>query len=152
MAKDFHAAASKVAPGASYAGANIESAMRKGKVPYHDSCELFIWKNLPNRKDRGSFVGGGRGRGKRRKGGGDGGNSTDSEDAEDAPSKPENVYLILKSGRTKNADYSKNDVWVISSHPLMKSGFVPGSVGDRSKAPWTAVVRSVWHGPNQDGK
>jgi len=62
------------------------------------------------------------------------------------------VYLILKSGRAKNVDYSKGDLWIVSNDPLMRSGFDPGQVGDRNRAPWVAVARSLWFGPNQDGK
>ena len=44
-------------------------------------------------------------------------------------------------------------MWVISSTPDFRpAGFAPGQPGDRSRAPWLAVARSLWHGPNQDGK
>lgn len=46
----------------------------------------------------------------------------------------------------------KDDLWVLSSTPDFRSGFAPGQPGDRSRAPWLAVARSLWHGPNQDGK
>lgn len=143
---------------------------------------------------------GGKG-GKRGRGGG---GSEDEDEGEGGAKKAESVYLILKSGRVKFADYRcvardafsdrcrrvipswarvgdarsaaptalpglptsrpaptlclwpllnrKDDLWVISSTPDFRSGFAPGQVGDRSRAPWCAVVRSLWHGPNQDGK
>ena len=29
---------------------------------------------------------------------------------------------------------------------------VPGAVGDRLAQPWVAVAKSLWHGPNQEGR
>ncbi len=46
----------------------------------------------------------------------------------------------------------RDDLWIISNNPEFSSGFAAGQLGDRSRAPWVAVVRSLWHGPNQDGK
>lgn len=139
--------------------------------------------------------------------GGKRGRGSEGEEDEGGAKKPESVYLILKSGRVKHADYRceahearaaggcpewaaagawpvagsglspiasmgpllptatslslllrptrthrKDDLWIISNSPDFRSGFAPGQVGDRSRAPWCAVVRSLWHGPNQDGK
>ena len=148
VAKDFHTAAATVpAVGAQQAVQAIEAAMRKSRVPYHSACELFIWKNLPGKKS-GGFAGGRR----RQKKGDYADLAAEAEDNNNGPVKPENVYLVLKSGRGKNVDYSKGDVWIISNDPFFKSGFDPGRPGDRSRVPWVAVVRSLWFGPNQDGK
>jgi hypothetical protein len=156
VAKYFHSAAmGKAVAGASSsssssssAPAAVEAAMRKARVPYYSTCELFIWKNYPSKNNNGGAFAGGRKKKKK-----------DDYDDGDGPSsdgttatKPENVYLILKSGRVKNVDYSKGDLWVLSNDPLMRSGFDPGQVGDRTKTPWVAVARSLWFGPNQDGK
>lgn len=47
----------------------------------------------------------------------------------------------------------KDDLWVLSNTAEFRGGgFAPGQPGDRSRAPWVAVARSLWHGPNQDGK
>jgi hypothetical protein len=47
----------------------------------------------------------------------------------------------------------KDDLWVLSNNAEFQGGgFAPGQAGDRSRAPWVAVARSLWHGPNQDGK
>lgn len=46
----------------------------------------------------------------------------------------------------------KDDLWVVSNTPQFQSGYPPGQVGDRARAPWVAIARSLWHGPNQDGK
>lgn len=146
IAKDFHAAAATVAPGAHQNVQAIETAMRKGRVPYHSACELLIWKNLPGKK-AGGFAGG-----RRRQKKGDFADESTAGDDDGAVTKSENVYLILKSGRGKNVDYSKGDVWVISNDPFFRSGFDPGKPGDRTREPWVAVARSLWFGPNQDGK
>ena len=153
VAKDFHTAAAGVGgagAGASSSSASssaaLEAAMRKARVPYYSTCELFIWKNYPGKQNGGNFSGG---RKKKKK---DSDSGYDDEGPSDSASKPENVYLILKSGRVKNVDYSKGDLWILSNHPLMKSGFDPGQPGDRTKVPWVAVARSLWFGPNQDGK
>jgi len=69
--------------------------------------------------------------------------SSDSED------KPESVYLILGAHTLKASEYHKSDVWLLSNEP----GFGGGSVHKTSSSStWTCVVRSLWHGPNKDGK
>ena len=71
-----------------------------------------------------------------------------SSDAED---KPESVYLILGAHTLKASEYHKSDVWLLSNEP----GFGGGSVhktSSSSSSTWTCVVRSLWHGPNKDGK
>jgi hypothetical protein len=152
VAKDFHSATKNSSTSSSSSSVSssavIEAAMRKARVPYYSSCELFIWKNYPGKSiNGGNFAGG---RKKKRKGDSDDGDDDASPASE--TTKPENVYLILKSGRVKNVDYSKGDLWIVSNDPLMRSGFAPGQVGDRNRAPWVAVARSLWFGPNQDGK
>ncbi len=44
----------------------------------------------------------------------------------------------------------KGDLWVLSNAPF----FAVASEGvyDRTKLPWVAIVQSLWHGPNQDGR
>ncbi|KAL4457552.1 hypothetical protein ABPG75_012417 [Micractinium tetrahymenae] len=121
---------------------SLEACLRQARVPYYGNCELFIWKN--------NFKGGGAAKhGKRSKR-----SQCEESDGgeEEAAAKPDSVYLILKSGRQKSAEYRKDDLWVLSSTPDFRSGFAAGQLGDRSHAPWLAVARSLWHGPNQDGK
>ena len=44
----------------------------------------------------------------------------------------------------------KGDLWVLSNGPFFT---VPSEgVFDRTKLPWVAIVQSLWHGPNQDGR
>ncbi|KAG7669212.1 hypothetical protein Ndes2526B_g05511 [Nannochloris sp. 'desiccata'] len=152
VAKDFHSAAAEARNAAAGAGAScsvIEAAMRKARVPYYSTCELFIWKNYPGKSNNGGNVAGGRK--KKNKGHYDDGYGDDGS-TDFNTTKPENVYLILKSGRAKNVEYSKGDLWIVSNDPFMRSGFDPGRVGDKNRAPWVGVARSLWFGPNQDGK
>ena len=161
VAKDFHSAAAAatarhaagVVGAGVVSGSVIEAAMRKARVPYYSSCELFIWKNYPGKKNNGGNFAGGR---KKKKKGDDADADADGDgdagSSDFTTNKPENVYLILKSGRAKNVEYSKGDLWIVSNDPFMRSGFGPGQVGDRNRAPWVAVARSTWFGPNQDGK
>jgi AAA domain/Protein of unknown function (DUF2439) len=154
VSKDFHAAAIGTAKAAavstiSTSGA-IEAAMRKARVPYYSTCELFIWKNYPGKSNNGGNFAGGRKKKKKESDYDDEDNTNSFSSSE--INKPENAYLILKSGRAKNVDYSKGDLWIVSNDPLMRSGFDPGQVGDRNRAPWVTVARSLWFGPNQDGK
>jgi hypothetical protein len=152
VAQGFHAACVRAGGAAAAAGGPaLEAAMQAARVPYHGQCELTVWRNYPGQRQQG----GRRGGGKRRRGGrGRGGGGSSDSDGDDggAPAKPDSCYLVLKSGRLKSGEYHKGDVWVISNHPQLRSGLAAGQPGDRSRAPWAAVARSLWHGPNQDGK
>lgn len=44
----------------------------------------------------------------------------------------------------------KGDLWVLSNAPFFP--VAAEGVYDRTKLPWVAVVQSLWHGPNQDGR
>ena len=45
----------------------------------------------------------------------------------------------------------KDQLWVLGSTPELAP--VPQTgVGDRLNRPWCMVVRSCWHGPNQEGR
>lgn len=85
--------------------------------------------------------------GKRGRGGGGEGDADPT-----SPPKPDSTYLIIRSGRGRASDYRKGDLWIVSNHPQFAAGLGAGQPGDRSRAPWVAVARSLWHGPNQDGK
>jgi hypothetical protein len=60
--------------------------------------------------------------------------------------KPERVYLHLGTHRVKGSEYHKSDVWLLSNDPRFGEGKIPKATS------WTCVVRSLWHGPNKDGK
>lgn len=120
--------------------AAIEAAMRKAHVSYYAFCDVFIWKNKPGGQSC-TFPGGKR---KRKK-------TADNDDGDvnedpNSPAKPQNVYLILKSGRERSREYSKGGLWLTSIDPLF------GHSGRKDNSHWVAVARSLWHGPNQDGK
>lgn len=46
----------------------------------------------------------------------------------------------------------QDDLWVLSSAASMREGAGRGKVFDRLNQPWTECARSLWHGPNRDGK
>ena len=67
------------------------------------------------------------------------------------------MYLTLGGGphgRNQGGpkpDFRKDDLWVVGSGPELQ-GAAAGRVGDRLAAPWVAVARSCWHGPNREGR
>lgn len=129
------------------AGAALESTMRRAKVDYYGACELFVWKNYPASNSKNTHGN------KKRKMPSRSNEDEDNNDHDEAvQNKPENIYLVLRSGRAKSTEYHQGDVWIISNDPMFRSGFDPGQLGDTTRAPWTSVVKSLWHGPNQDGK
>jgi hypothetical protein len=91
-------------------------------------------------------------KGKRGKRGSDDEEGGGGGEEEDAARKPDTFYLTLKSGRQRAAEYRRDDLWLLSSTPDFRPSLAPGQPGDRTRQPWTAVARSLWHGPNQDGK
>lgn len=153
----------------------------------HHHAYRMAWLGLacPNPGPQGAW--GGKRGGKRGRDAGSGG------EEEEAGRKPENVYLILKGGRQKSAEYRwalvggvvtlgcatdgmrrlvlgvagvqriwclpasllnhcmifdccahrKDDLWVISNNPEFRSGYAPGQVGDRSRAPWVRMA-GLW--------
>ena len=64
------------------------------------------------------------------------------------------VFLQLTDPgeRRKGSAYAKGDLWVLSTSPYLQPSLVLGEVGDRSRAPWVVVARSLWHGPDNQGK
>ena len=65
---------------------------------------------------------------------------------EEASSKKESVFLTLGSHRGKASEYHKSDLWVLSNDPTF-------FYRKPAKATtWTCIVKSLWHGPNKDGK
>ncbi|KAG2430776.1 hypothetical protein HYH02_013615 [Chlamydomonas schloesseri] len=148
-------------------GAELEKACSHSHVPYFATCTLNMWVNRP---DGGGGSGGGFG--KKRKGGGGGGagrkgwgkgGDSDGDDGDDGPSTSAPVkvsyYLIVPNVRNRVKHSRRHDLWVISSDPLLQGGGLINSGGGSSGgAPgtrpggWRAVCRSVWHGPDRDGK
>ena len=64
----------------------------------------------------------------------------------DEETKAESVYLHLGAHRLGASEYHKSDVWLLSN----EQGFGSGPI--QKLTTWTCVVRSLWHGPNKDGK
>lgn len=66
--------------------------------------------------------------------------------AEDSCSKKESVFLTLGSHRVKASEYHKSDLWIVSNDPTFGFGRA------KRATTWTCVLKSIWHGPNKDGK
>ena len=47
--------------------------------------------------------------------------------------------------------YCKGDLWILANTALFESASSDG-VGDKTKAPFAAAARALWHGPDKDGK
>ena len=54
-------------------------------------------------------------------------------------------------GRAGAPRYCKGDLWVLSNTARFEVAS-PTRVGDKTKAPFAAVARALWHGPDKDGK
>jgi hypothetical protein len=117
----------------------VEKIAKSIKIPYHSQCQLKIYKN-----NRNLFGNNNRSRKKK--------NDDLDCDHDGQQRKQEKAFLILGASKMKSNGYHKNDVWVLSNVPYFlyqRQGFVSSTV---STKPWACLVRSLWHGPNQDGK
>jgi hypothetical protein len=65
---------------------------------------------------------------------------------DDVLKKKESVFLTLGSHRIKASEYHKSDIWVLSNDSTFGYGTI------KNATTWTCVVKSLWHGPNKDGK
>ena len=76
------------------------------------------------------------------------------DDAGETSSQPRKWWLHLndQAERRGSRAYARGDLWVAGNTPRLLSSRALGEVGDRNKAPWTAVLQSLWHGPDKDGK
>eukprot|EP00890_Picochlorum_soloecismus_P000564 jgi/Picsp_1/1508/NSC_04986-R1_prematurely terminated mrna decay factor-like len=118
----------------------VQKIAKSVKVPYHGQCQLKIYKNNRNQSVNNN-------RSRKNK-------NDDCDDYCDdgQQKKEEKAFLILGASRMKSNGYHKNDVWILSNVPYflyVRQGFVSSTV---STKPWACLVRSLWHGPNQDGK
>ena len=121
----------------------IDKLAKSIKIPYHGQCQLKIYKNNRNRYGNNN---------RSRKSKNDDLDGDDYHDDDGQQRKEEKAFLVLGASRMKSNRYHKNDVWVLSNVPYFmyeRQGFVSSTV---STKPWACLVRSLWHGPNQDGK
>lgn len=69
-----------------------------------------------------------------------------------APSSPSSgTFLQLHSPKEHSSAYSKGDLFILSTSPDL-SPRRAGAVGDKLSAPWVAVAKANWHGPNAEGR
>ena len=113
--------------GSAVAPHQLDEACQKAKIrEYHGECHLKFFS-----KDKRKQM--------------------DDEDPESTLQNKDSVYLVLGSlRRAKAADYHKSDVWIISNSPSF--GFSPKEGTKYSGTAWMCAVKSLWHGPNKDGK
>ena len=112
----------------------IQASCISQRVPYFSQCELKVWRQQAGGGGSGDSKTRGQGR-KRR--------AEDEVEEEGPASRSQSISLVINEVRSRVKGARVGDLWLISSHPyLMKQG--PGS--------WVGLVRSRWHGPNQDGK
>ncbi|KAK9809918.1 hypothetical protein WJX72_001732 [[Myrmecia] bisecta] len=106
------------------AGPVLEKRMRGARVPLYTDAELTMYQRSKKAL---------------------------AEDAEDGQAKKAtSIFLTLKSGREKSSEYHKDDLWVLSSGPTFDT---PLATRVRiTERQWVAVARSLWHGPNQEGR
>ncbi|GLI60456.1 hypothetical protein VaNZ11_002613, partial [Volvox africanus] len=134
--------------------AEIERACQPVHVPYFASCTLTCWVNR-------EWAGGGGGGKKNRKRGGGVAVEEDEENGDAAAAccaSKVSYYLIIPSSRSRLKNFRRHDLWIISSNPLLQGsgmgsgGPGPGEPGRPAAGGWRAICRSLWHGPDRDGK
>ncbi|GMH36180.1 hypothetical protein BSKO_04048 [Bryopsis sp. KO-2023] len=142
IAKDFHAqirecisrsnikAQQQRCPKEVKNGAEFQEMARKKGVSYHAGCVLEVYQK---KKPWVKF-----------------GEKDVEEGVEEADEKKERMFLKLK-GMGKKGTYRKYDLWILSTSKDFSLPS-PGTVGDRSQLPWTAIFCSLWHGPSNEGK
>lgn len=125
-------AAVKSAKSSAYS--DVEAALISANVGYHGSCKL---KGFSKVRPRGT---------KKHAG------VIENDDKDGDKACRDKVFLTLHSIRNKSNSYHKNDIWIVSNAPNfgLCCGHKAGTV--HSKIPWVALLRSLWHGPNQDGR
>ena len=113
--------------GAMVAPHHLDEACQKAKIrEYHGECLLKLFSKEKRKQ-------------------------MDGSDPESTLEHKDSVYLVLGSHRrAKAADYHKSDVWIISNSPSF--GFSSREGARHLGTSWTCAVKSLWHGPNKDGK
>lgn len=104
-------------------GAALERGCQQAHVPYFASCELSS-VTFRRREDE------------------PGGAASTSKTV---------FYLTVPNARGRLKTFRRHDLWVLGSESTLSLP-PPAAVFDRLRRPWLAVVRSLWHGPDRDGK
>eukprot|EP00803_Ostreobium_quekettii_P004976 evm.model.scf_25EXC.8 EVM.evm.TU.scf_25EXC.8 scf_25EXC:161927-169262(+) len=75
--------------------------------------------------------------------------SPQAEEGDDGQQE-EKLFLTL-NGHDRKLNYRKSDMWVISPDPHFEA--CPEQAASAGPStPWVAICRSLWHGPNKEGK
>lgn len=72
-------------------------------------------------------------------------------DAEAAPAPPSHYLTLGGVSAAQKAAFRKDDLWVVGSSLALEAP-PARRAADRMPAPWVAIARSCWHGPNQEGR
>jgi hypothetical protein len=142
--------------------ARISRAFRAGAASlgaaYHADCAVRF-ETFANGRQRPSLAGG------RRRGGGDDETLDDEARRAEAAAAQElaapttKTFLYLndpderRGGASRGGAprYCKGDLWILANTALFESASSTG-VRDKTKAPFAAAARALWHGPDKDGK
>ena len=104
--------------------AQLEAGLQAARLPYYSGCELTVYR-------KSAAAAGRKGEGE--------------------PSKLQTIFLTMQLGQEKSSAFRRDDLWVVGSHPELEPA-AGGPCRDRHAAPWVAVMRSCWHGPNRKGR
>uniref|UniRef100_A0A1D1ZXG7 AAA+ ATPase domain-containing protein n=2 Tax=Auxenochlorella protothecoides TaxID=3075 RepID=A0A1D1ZXG7_AUXPR len=135
--RNFHAAIA-AAPQDSAAP---PSSLRMHGLRYYSPCDLISWAPKASSQEMHR-------RGKLQRACADGGSDLPSERMAGA-----SICLVLPKQRGPSSEYRRDDIWILSNDAWLGSRAErAGRPMDRLHAPWVALARSLWHGPNQEGR
>lgn len=105
----------------------IQASCINQHLPYFAQCELKVWRQQANGGDDLQ-------QGRKRR--------AESDDACPDPPRPQSFTLVIDEVRKRVKGSRLGDLWLVSSHPHLAP----------CNGSWLGLVRSRWHGPNQEGK
>ena len=62
---------------------------------------------------------------------------------------PKRVFLTLEDSLERSSEYSRDDLWLLGSAPSLEE--VPSKAREGCSE-WLIIARSLWHGPNNEGR
>lgn len=126
---------------------------RNSQSAYHAECVVRFESYFGSGGGKGGWKGNKnwKGKGKRSVGEEEDDGDADTPSASTGPKTKSYLYLQNVDERKGMRRYSKGDLWVLSNSPRFFSSSRQ-TVGDRTKAPFSVLAKSLWHGPDKDGK
>jgi hypothetical protein len=153
VAARFHAARARVASGAGATApaapppiAAVARACKAAGLYFYPDSTLQVCGSEEGEK-RGAWKGG--------RGGGRGGRPAAAASPDHQGGTPRrtgrSLFLTLSGAPLPpSSACHKDDLWVLSTDPGLVVETRPGT--DRLAAPWVALARAAWHGPNKEGR